>query len=78
MTRRTSASGGPPESPTSHQQVFVSVLAYQPGRPNSNDQLWQDLSNALSNYSLTATTGWGMRDVADAIADQADSSDRVT
>ena len=44
-----------------HQQVFVSVLAYQPGRPNSNDQLWQDLSSALSDFSLTATTGWGMR-----------------
>ena len=58
-----------------HQQVFVSVLAYQPGRPNSNDQLWQDLSGALRDYSLTATTGWGMRDVADAIADQADSSE---
>jgi hypothetical protein len=58
-----------------HQQVFVSVLAYQPGRPNSNDQLWQDLSGALRDYSLTATTGWGIRDVADAIADQADSSE---
>ena len=58
-----------------HQQVFVTLLAYQPGRPNSNDQLWQDLSGALSDYSLTATTGWGMRDVADAIADQADSSE---
>jgi len=58
-----------------HQQVFVSVLAYQPGRPNSNDQLWQDLSGALRDYSLTATTGWEMRDVADAIADQADSSE---
>ncbi|MGO9157902.1 hypothetical protein [Mycobacterium sp.] len=42
-----------------HQQVFVSVLAYQPDRPNSNDDLWQDLSSALSDFSLTATTGWG-------------------
>jgi len=42
-----------------HHQVFVSVLAYQPDRPNSNDDLWQDLSSALSDFSLTATTGWG-------------------
>jgi hypothetical protein len=42
-----------------HQQVFVSVLAYQPGRPNSNDDLWQDLSSVLNDFSLTATTGWG-------------------
>src|SRR5829696_5468127 len=42
-----------------HQQVFVSVLAYQPDRPNSNDDLRQDLSSALSDFSLTATPGWG-------------------
>jgi Wax ester synthase-like Acyl-CoA acyltransferase domain len=41
-----------------HGQVFISVLAYQPGRPNSNDDLRQDLSSALSDFSLTATTGW--------------------
>jgi hypothetical protein len=41
-----------------HQQVFVSLLAYQPGRPNSNDDLWRDLSSALSDFSLAATTGW--------------------
>jgi hypothetical protein len=41
-----------------HQQVFVTVVAYQPGRPNSNDGLWQELSNALNDFSLTATTGW--------------------
>jgi len=68
-----------------HQQVFVSVLAYQPDRPNSNDDLWRDLSSALSDFSLTATTGWDVpkpvsgarvpttRDDVDAIADQADS-----
>jgi hypothetical protein len=70
-----------------HRQVFVSVLAYQPDRPNSNDDLWQDLSNALSDFSLTATTGWGRPkpvsrgavgvpttwDQVDAIADQVDS-----
>jgi hypothetical protein len=39
-------------------RVFVSVLAYQPGRPNSNDDLRQDLSNTLNDFSLTATTGW--------------------
>jgi hypothetical protein len=53
-----------------HQQVFVSVLAYQPDRPNSNDDLWRDLSNGLSDFSLTVTTDW-----ADAIANQADSSE---
>jgi hypothetical protein len=40
------------------RQVFVSVLAYQPDRPNSNDELQQYLSSALSDFSLTATTGW--------------------
>jgi hypothetical protein len=41
-----------------HQQVFVSVLAYQPGLPNSNDDLWQDISSVLNDFSLTATAGW--------------------
>jgi diacylglycerol O-acyltransferase / wax synthase len=36
-------------------QVFVSVIAYQPGRPNSNDGLRQDLSSALNDFSLTGT-----------------------
>jgi hypothetical protein len=72
-----------------NRQVFVSVLAYQPDRPNSNDDLWQDLSSALSDFSLTATTGWGCpepvgvgaaavpaaSDRVDAIADQANSHD---
>jgi hypothetical protein len=42
-----------------HGQVFVSVLGYQPGRANTIDDLWRDLSSALSDFSLTATTGWG-------------------
>jgi hypothetical protein len=42
-----------------HGQVFVSVFAYQPGRPNSNDELRKDISSALNDFSLTATTGWG-------------------
>jgi hypothetical protein len=42
-----------------HGRVFVSVLAYQPGRANSNDGLRRDLSSALSDFSLTATTDWG-------------------
>jgi hypothetical protein len=42
-----------------HQRVFVSVVAYQPDRPNSNDNLWRDFSAVLSEFSLTATTGWG-------------------
>jgi len=41
-----------------HRQVFVSVVAYQPGRPNSDDDLRQLLSSALSDFALTATTGW--------------------
>jgi hypothetical protein len=41
-----------------HGQVFVSALAYQPGRSNSNDGLRQDISGAMSDFSLTATTGW--------------------
>jgi hypothetical protein len=41
-----------------HGRVFVSVLAYQPGRSNLNDLLRQDISSALSDFSLTATTGW--------------------
>ncbi len=57
-------------------QVFVSVLAYQPGRFNSNAVLWRDLSSALRDFSLTATTGWPRpAPVVDVIANQADSSD---
>jgi hypothetical protein len=41
-----------------HGRVFVSVVAYQPGRPNSNNDLRSDLSSALSDLSLTATIGW--------------------
>lgn len=43
-------------------QVFVSVLAYQPGRSNTNDELRKTLSNALSDFSLTGTTGWPCND----------------
>ena len=39
-------------------ELFVSVVAYQPGRPNSNDDLRRDLASALTDFSLTATTGW--------------------
>jgi hypothetical protein len=41
-----------------HGRVFVSVLAYRPDRANSNDDLWRDLSSALSDFSLTTTAGW--------------------
>jgi hypothetical protein len=41
-----------------HGQVFVSFLAYQPGRTNSNDELRQGIASALSDFSLTATTAW--------------------
>ncbi len=39
-------------------RVFVSIVAYQPDRPNSNDHLQQRLSSVLSEFSLTATIGW--------------------
>src|SRR5271168_4702254 len=39
-------------------QVFVSVVAHQPGRPNSNDDLQQHVSSVLREFSLTATIGW--------------------
>jgi hypothetical protein len=42
-----------------HGRVFVSVVAFQPGRLNSNDGLRQDISSVLSDFSLTATPGWG-------------------
>ena len=42
-----------------HQQVFVSVLAYQPGRPNSNDDLWQDLSSVLKRLLAQRHHGLG-------------------
>ncbi|OBJ18217.1 hypothetical protein [Mycobacterium colombiense] len=41
-----------------HGQVFVSVLAYEPGGDNSDDGLRQHISNTLSDFSLTAATGW--------------------
>lgn len=42
-------------SGTSHGKVFVSAVSYRPGRPNSNRALQQDLSSALSDFSLTGT-----------------------
>jgi hypothetical protein len=41
-----------------HGRVFVSVVAYQPDRPNSNNELQQRVSCVLSELSLTATTDW--------------------
>lgn len=41
-----------------HRQVFISVLAYQPGQLTSNEDLRQHVSSALNDFSLTATTGW--------------------
>gem|GEM_PF-6328358 len=40
-----------------HGRVFVSVLAYELGRPNSDDELQQSISGALTDFSLTAATG---------------------
>jgi hypothetical protein len=48
-------------------QVFVSVLAYQPGRSNTKDELRESLSSALSDFSLTGTTGWPCGDPAAAV-----------
>jgi hypothetical protein len=39
-------------------RVFVSVLAHQTGRSNSNDELQQLISHTLNDFSLAATTGW--------------------
>jgi hypothetical protein len=36
-------------------QVFVSVVAYQPGRANTYDDVRSELSNALSEFALAAT-----------------------
>jgi hypothetical protein len=41
-----------------HGRVFVSVVAYQLARPDSNDDLRQHISSVLSDFSLTATIGW--------------------
>jgi len=42
-----------------HGKVFVSVYTYQPGRLNSDGDLRDDLAGALSDFSLSATVGWG-------------------
>ena len=39
-------------------RVFISVLAYQPGRHNSDDELQQRLSRTLAGFSLTPTMQW--------------------
>ncbi|OBI38848.1 hypothetical protein [Mycobacterium sp. E2238] len=41
-----------------HGRVFISFLAFELGRPNSKADLRQHISAALSDFSLTATTGW--------------------
>ena len=55
------------------RQVFVSVLAYQPDRANSNDELRQHVSSVLGDFSLGATTGWGCAEPASGTASRADS-----
>jgi hypothetical protein len=39
-------------------RVFISVLAYQPDRLESKDELRQILSGALDDFSLSADIGW--------------------
>lgn len=46
-------------------RVFVSVLAYEPERSNSNDALTEQISATLGDFSLTATTGWRPSALAD-------------
>ncbi|OBK43128.1 hypothetical protein [Mycobacterium sp. 1081908.1] len=48
-------------------QVFVSVQAYQPGRPNSKDLLRQTLSSVLDEFSLHTIDGWSRPLAAQAI-----------
>jgi hypothetical protein len=50
-----------------HDQVFVSVLGYQPGRTNSNDTLRRDLVSALSDFSLAPMAGWESNDATGAL-----------
>ena len=46
-------------------RLFISILAYELGRTNSNDELRELISSALRDFSLTATTGWApQRDAA--------------
>ena len=45
-------------SGTVHGRVFVSVVACQPDRINSDDELRQRISQVLREFALTATTGW--------------------
>jgi hypothetical protein len=45
-------------SATVQDRVFVSVLAYQPGRLETNDDLRQILSGTLDDFSLTAGIGF--------------------
>ncbi|WP_374023305.1 hypothetical protein [Mycobacterium sp. HNNTM2301] len=41
-----------------HGRVFVSFLAYELGRHNSEAQLRQHISSVLGDFSLTASAGW--------------------
>lgn len=41
-----------------HGRLFISVLAYQPDRLNSNDVLRQDVLGTLQEFALTASCDW--------------------
>jgi hypothetical protein len=41
-----------------NERVFVTVLAYQPGRENSNEALQQEFWGTMADFSLPFTTGW--------------------
>jgi diacylglycerol O-acyltransferase / wax synthase len=40
------------------RQLFVSVVAYQPGASNSDADLQRNLAAVLSDFSLTGSVGW--------------------
>ena len=48
-------------------QVFISVLAYQPGGTNTKDELQEHLSNTLCDFALSAATGWAPREALNQI-----------
>jgi hypothetical protein len=45
-------------SARTENKAFVSVLGYQPGRPNTNDDLRRELEDALADFALTPVPGW--------------------
>ena len=40
------------------RRIFISVLACDPARPGSNQQLQEAILRTLADFSLTATMQW--------------------